>query len=137
MAQRTKKRRRRIPVQLELRRRTWGGVRRGAGRKPGPQPRTLHRARPLLASRFPVHVTLRVDESLPDLRDEFLSAQLQDCLREGKQREGFRLVHYCILTHHLHLIVEARDADALTQGIRGLCLRLARRINTFARRRGR
>jgi len=128
---------RRRPVQLELRRRGRGGPRPGAGRKPGPVRRTPHRARRPLASRFAVHVTLGVDESLPDLRGEFLSAQLQDCLREGKERDGFRLVHYCLLTHHLHLIVEARDADALTQGIRGLSVRLARRINTFAGRFGR
>lgn len=91
----------------------------------------------MLASRFPVHITLRVDESLPDLRDELLSAELQQALREGKQRDGFRLVHYCILTHHLHLIVEAPHAQCLTEGIRGLCVRLARCINRFARRRGR
>ena len=84
-----------------------------------------------------MHVTLRVDESLPDLRDEVLSEQLQQSLCEGKQREGFRLVHYCILTHRLHLIVAAPDADALTEGIRGLCVRLARRINRFAARQGR
>ncbi len=137
MAQRTKKRPRRIPVQLELRRRSWGGVRRGAGRKAGPEPRTLHRSRPLLASRFPVHVTLRVDESLPDLRDEVLSPEIQQSLRDGKERDGFRLVHYCILTHHLHLIVEAPDAKTLTEGIRGLCVRLARCINRFAARQGR
>lgn len=99
--------------------------------------RTPHRARPALASRFPVHITLRVDDSLPDLRDELLSGQLQECLRDGKQREGFRLVHYSIMTHHLHLIVEALDAAALTEGIRGLCVRLARCINRFAGRFGR
>lgn len=108
----SRKQARRPPVQLQLRprrQRTWGGAREGAGRKP----------------------------SLPDLRDEFLSRQLQDCLRDGKQRQGFRLVHYCILTHHLHLIVEAVDASALTKGVRALSIRLARCINRFAGRSGR
>ncbi len=84
-----------------------------------------------------MHVTLKLVESLPDLRDEDVSWQIEECLAAGKGGERFRLVHYCILTHHLHLIVEAADADALTQGIRGLCVRLARRINRIAGRSGR
>ncbi len=133
MALRTTKspssRARRRPVQLPLRPNAndkRGGFRERAGRKPGAVRSTAHRARPALASRFPVHVTLRVDDSLPDLRDEVLCPELQKCLRAGKQRQGFRLVHYCILTHHLHLIVEAPGAAALSEGVRGLCVRLAR-----------
>ena len=129
--------RQRRPVQLELRRRGRGGPRDGAGRKPGAVRPTPHRARPALASRFPVHVTLKVDPSLPDLRDEDLSSQIEECLGQASGGQLIRLVHYCILTHHLHLIVEAADADALTQGIRGLCVRLARCINRFAGRQGR
>jgi hypothetical protein len=89
------------------------------------------------AARYPLHVTLKVDQTLPDLRQEGLSEQLEDCLGQGKEREGFRLVHYSILSHHLHLIVEAASAEGLTQGIRGLSVRLARRINRFCGRRGR
>jgi len=126
-----------LQLGLDLRKRTWGGARAGAGRKPGAVRRTAHRARPALASRFPVHVTLKLDPSLPDLRDEDMSGQLEQCLGQGKAARRFRLVHYCILTHHLHLIVEAADADALTQGIRGLSVRLARCVNRFSRRKGR
>jgi hypothetical protein len=63
--------------------------------------------------------------------------ELEECFRAGREREGFRLVHYSVLTHHLHLIVEAADAASMTEGIRGLCVRLARRINRFAARKGR
>ena len=137
MARPAQTRCKRRPAQLGLRFRTWGGARKGAGRKPGLLRRTAHRGRPRLASRYPVHVTLRVDDSLPDLRGEHLSPEIEECLGQGKEREGFRLVHYSILSHHLHLIVEAQNADALTQGIRGLCVRLARRINRVTGRRGR
>ena len=137
MAQPGKKPRGSRPAQLRLALSTWGGAREGAGRKPGAVRPAPHRGRPPLASRFPVHVTLKVDPSLPDLRGEDLSWQIEDCLGQGKQREGFRLVHYSMLTHHLHLIVEACNADALTQGIRGLSVRLARRINRVCDRRGR
>jgi len=126
-----------LQLGLDLRKRSWGGARPGAGRKARAVRPTPHRSRPALASRFPVHVTLKLDESLPDLRDEHLSSQIEQCLGQGKTARRFRLVHYCILTHHLHLIVEAADADALSQGIRGLSVRLARCLNRFARRQGR
>jgi hypothetical protein len=39
----------------------WGGRRKGAGRKPNQErPGVCHATRPVLARRFPVHVTLRV-----------------------------------------------------------------------------
>ena len=60
---------RKRPPQLSLRLRSWGGRRKGAGRKPGPGGTGVsHRVRPKLASRFPVHVGLQVDKQLPSLR---------------------------------------------------------------------
>jgi hypothetical protein len=84
-----------------------------------------------------VHVTLKVDPSLPNLR---LLAQLrviEECLRQGKEREGFRLVHYSVQAHHLHLIVEAYSAEALSAGIKGLSVRIAKRLNATLGRTGR
>ena len=39
--------------------------------------------------------------------------------------------------NHLHLIVEAQSAEALSSGMRGLAVRLARRVNALLFRRGR
>jgi hypothetical protein len=39
--------------------------------------------------------------------------------------------------HHLHLIVEAADAVALSRGIQGLAVRIARAVNRALGRRGR
>jgi putative transposase len=122
--------------QLGLTFRTWGGRREGAGRKRGPRPRTPHRAVPPLASRHPVHVTLKVDEALPSLRGAALRSHVEECLRRGREREGFRLVHYSIQEHHLHLIVEAASARMLRGGVSGVTIRLARRINRVFRRKG-
>jgi putative transposase len=128
----------RRPVQLGLPRCAGrGGRREGAGRKPGPQRRTPHRALPPLASRHPVHVTLKVDDALPSLRSAELWPSVEEGLRAGRERDGFRLVHFSVQCHHLHLIVEARDAEALSHGVRGLGVRLARRINAVLDRRGR
>jgi putative transposase len=123
--------------QLGLTFRTWGGRREGAGRKRGPRPRTPHRAVPPLASRHPVHVTLKVDEALPSLRGAALRSHVEECLRCSREREGFRLVHYSVQEHHLHLIVEAKSAQALRGGVSGLTIRLARRINRVLGRTGR
>src|SRR6266480_3127143 len=59
----------RMPTQLELRPRTWGGKRPGAGRKPsGRKVGVPHRTRPSHQTRHPVHVTLRALRGLPSLR---------------------------------------------------------------------
>jgi REP element-mobilizing transposase RayT len=123
--------------QLKLRLCTWGGARAGAGRKPGKTRPTPHRARPALASRHPVHVTLKTDGALPSLRSKRLYGEVKEAVRQGKERQGFRVVHFSVQPHHLHLIVEAGGAGALSQGIRGLSVRLARRINVLLGRRGR
>jgi len=131
----TRRKRRRRPRQLELRARSWGGRREGAGRPSlGRVPRVT---RPSLASRFPVHVTLKLDESLPNLRSKPLVRVIEPCLRQGKEREGFRLVHYSVQAHHLHLVVEAHSAQALAAGIKGLSVRIAKRLNAALGRSGR
>jgi hypothetical protein len=92
---------------------------------------------PPLASRHPVHVTLKVDEALPSLRGAELRSHVEECLRRGREQEGFRLVHYSIQEHHLHVIVEAKSAQTLRGGVSGISIRLARRINRVLGRRGR
>jgi len=117
--------------------RSWGGKRRGAGRKPqGAKAGVPHRPRPALASRFPVHVTLRVRKGLPSLRSRKAYKAVEQALLRGCERQGFRLVHFCILKNHVHLIVEAKDAVVLARRIQGLAISLARRLNKRLGRRG-
>jgi REP element-mobilizing transposase RayT len=47
---------------------------------------------------------------------------------------GFDVVHYSLQHDHIHLIVEAVDAHALSCGMRRLVIRLANRINAVVRR---
>ncbi len=134
----TRKNRRR-PVQLELRdtreKPTHGGKRKGAGRKPTGI--VSHAARPRLAARFPVHVTLKLAPELPSLREGPLLPVVEACLSKVKEQKRFRLVHYSIQDHHLHLIVEAADARSLSLAIQGLAVRIARGANRGHARRGR
>ncbi len=48
----------------------------------------------------------------------------------GATSDGFRLAHHAILSNHLHFIVEA-DACALSGGVNGLLVRIARALNAL------
>jgi len=107
----------------------------GAGRKrlAAGLRRTPHRSRPAHRAAHPVHVTLRA--CLRSLRSQFVAPTVLGALRAA-YRADFRVVHHSIQANHLHLIVEARTKAALSSGMRGLAVRLARRINRLLFRRG-
>ena len=113
----------------------WGGKRDGAGRKAGPHPRVLHRARPAHSDRHPVHLTLRSRPEVTSLRSPRVLAALVAAICAA-QRDSFRVAHYSAQEGHLHLIVEATDALALERGIRGLLVRVARAVNRVLQRHG-
>jgi hypothetical protein len=48
----------------------------------------------------------------------------------------FRLCHYAVLNDHLHLICEAAGREALSRGLQGLLIRIARALNKLWSRRG-
>lgn len=115
----------------------WGGARAGAGRKPkGERAGVPHRTRASLASRFPVHVTTRIGKGLPSLRRRRTRFVLERAFRRGKDRFGFRLVQYSVQSNHLHLLAEARDRRALSRGLQGLFVRVARGLNKHWGRKG-
>ena len=57
------------------------------------------------------------------------------CIREA-QRVDFRSVHDSVQSDHVHLIVEADDKQALSNGMKGLGCRVARTLNQLWRRSG-
>ena len=113
-----------------------GGARRGAGRKPRAAHlrQTPHRARPMHRKAHPVHVTLRA--GLRILRTQRVARTLLSGLCDSN-RDSFRIVQYSVQENHIHLIVEADDTKTLTSGVRGLMVRMARRVNRLLRRHGR
>ena len=117
--------------------RTWGGKRKGAGRKPvGKRAGVEHVTRAVLKARFPVHVTWRLDGSW-NLRSGRCFTVLKRAMYGGAARFGFRLVHYAVMGNHMHLIVEAGDRKALWRGMQGLGVRIAKRMNRLMGRSGR
>src|SRR4051794_5855562 len=51
-------------------------------------------------------------------------------------RFGVHLVHFSVQGNHLHMIVEAPDAESLARAMKGLEVRMARALNRVMRRRG-
>jgi REP element-mobilizing transposase RayT len=51
-------------------------------------------------------------------------------------RDDFRIVHFSVMTNHLHLIVEADDQRSLARAMQGLKIRIAKRLNRIWGRKG-
>jgi REP element-mobilizing transposase RayT len=107
-----------------------GGRRHGAGRKrSGPKTGGAHRKRPALSSQHPVQLTWRTVRDLPRLRQRCFYEALRRVLVRYLAGDDFRVVHISIQHNHLHLLVEAANAKALTQGAQSFAINAARAIN--------
>ncbi len=116
---------------------TWGGKRKHAGRKrQGPRKRVSHTTRPALASRFPVHVTVRLAPGMPRLRGRKAAKALRHAFVHGCDRGRFRICQFSVQGNHVHLVCEAADAIALARGIQGWKIRVTRRLNRLWHRCG-
>jgi REP element-mobilizing transposase RayT len=114
----------------------WGGRRLGAGRKPAPDARILHRSREGFGASQACHVTVKMLPEVPSLRSVRLVRELECSFAKLRRRRDFRLVHYVLQADHAHLIVEAKDPEALGRGMKALGARLARAVNRIFRRKG-
>ena len=136
-AKASKGRRARKPKQAELPFPSWGGARKGAGRKPKRGVAGMpHRPREERKKQHPLHVTLKLCAHLPRLRRKAEYAAVRAAFVKGKDRFGFRLCHYAVLNDHLHLVCEATDRTAVHRGVKGLAIRLARALNKLWARKG-
>lgn len=115
---------------------TWGGYRPGAGRK-RKSDELPHQQRPDFDGRHPVRVTLRMRDDVPNLRTRKLFEQVKEALQESANRNGCRVVHYCVQRDRVHLIVETKGKDAMRRGMVGLQGRITRRLNHLLGREGR
>ena len=112
-----------------------GGPRPGSGRPRGN--RTSHAARMRFHKPTPVHVTLRMKAHVWNLRSRRCSTRIRAAFAEARGRFGARLVDYSVQGNHLHLILEADDSAALSRGMQGLAIRIAKALNALMGRKGR
>ncbi|MFN7976231.1 MAG: hypothetical protein U0166_28515 [Acidobacteriota bacterium] len=113
-----------------------GGKREGAGRPRCGRGGVPHRARPEVSRHHPIHLTLRIHKEAGKIRNWEAARVLRKAFREGRERFGFRLVHFSVQDTHLHLIVESEGKESLYRGATGLAVRIARGINRLRGRRG-
>jgi hypothetical protein len=114
----------------------WGGARDGAGRPPGPRPRTEHRPRERFARWAPEHVTLRILPDALDLDTELGLWIFSEGIASVHRRELFRLIAYTLQGDHAHLVVEADAAAGLSRGMSELGRHLAWGVNAALERTG-
>ena len=115
----------------------WGGARVGAGRKKSGRAGVAHRARPALSGHEPLHLTLRVVPGVSSLRGAKAYALIRAAIGAGCARFGFRVLHFVVLSNHLHFLVEADNAGALSKGAGALQVRIAKALNKLFERSGR
>jgi putative transposase len=123
-------------AQQELPFRGWGGKRKGAGRKrQSPRANVPHRPRDEFR-KGALHVTLRIRREVWNLRTHRCFRALCRAFAAGCERFGFRLVHFSVQGNHIHMIVEAPDAETLARAMKGIEVRMARALNKVMNRRG-
>ena len=70
------------------------------------------------------------------LRTDKRFRHIKRAFRDGGDRFGLRLAEFSVQSKHVHLIVEADGKRALSRGLQGLAIRIARGVNRASRRRG-
>lgn len=121
-------------INRQIRERASGkNVRPGLGRpKKKNNDRMPHQRRAGLSDKTAVHVTVHLRAHVPNLRARrrFNVIKLA-FVRFCRARPGFRLVHFSVLSNHLHFIVEADSKPALSMGMQKLLHSISRRLNAL------
>jgi REP element-mobilizing transposase RayT len=79
---------------------------------------------------------MRLKKGLPSLRHQALAGLVFSVFRTARENLNTRLVQFSLQSNHLHLIVETAGKADLSRAMKGLAVRLARRLNERLRRRG-
>ena len=87
------------------------------------------RPAPPRPSRGAVHAVIKVRRGVPSLRQARCMKAIWYALVAAKAAYKMRVVHFCVQRNHIHLIIEAASRKALLSGMRGLSIRLSKRLN--------
>src|SRR5262249_22308709 len=109
--------------QLEFKRtKGWGGKRRGAGR-PNRTGTVSHGKREQVDFRKPLNITIKIKEKTVNLRSQIVFNALVEACKKAKQFD-YHVIQFSILRDHIHMIVEAKNNEALDKGTKSLHGRL-------------
>jgi REP element-mobilizing transposase RayT len=95
-----------------------------------------HARRPVQTPNVPVHVTFRLVDGLPRLRNRRGYQLVQRAMLFANRLEEVRVCHMSIQQNHLHLIVEADDEKALARAMKRFAVSFAKNLNRVLGRGG-
>jgi putative transposase len=96
-----------------------------------------HVRRPPVSPHRPHHVTVKTVRTTWNLRSQRCFAPIRHALAAARRGAGFRVVQFSVQHDHMHMIVEADDRRAMSEGLRALLIRVARGLNRTMRAHGR
>ena len=111
-----------------------GGVREGAGR-PKKKGSCSHKARAKVDMRKPLHLTAGVRKGVVFLRSPKIGREFRNAIKR-LQKFGLNVNHYTIQGNHFHMIVEAKDNQALSRGMNSLGSRLGKFLRRLSLGKG-
>jgi hypothetical protein len=112
-----------------------GGPGRGQGRKlaPGKRRSVSHRSRAAFRRSQPIHASMKVLDGVVSKSDGLRKMDIYQAVRRATltaaRRDGMRVVHVSLQSSHIHLLVEADGRSALSRGMQGFAISLAKWIN--------
>ena len=94
-----------------------------------------HIPRPDLNSKTPAHINIKVRKDIPNLRRKSIYKMLKIGVKKARIK-GLKVIHFALVSNHLHLIIEADGNKELAQGMRSFLISFAMNINNSLKRRG-
>ena len=79
---------------------------------------------------------MKFKKDLGNLRRKRNFETIEKALVLGKDRGDFRVCQFSVQRDHIHLLCEAKHAAALSRGLQGLCIRIAKQLNSVLQRKG-
>lgn len=111
--------------QLDLNVSSWGGRRKGSGKRRIHSKGVSHRKREKVTRHTPTHVNMKYKASIKN--KNFLRILKKAILNSRKK--GLRIIHYSVQSNHVHFIIEADNNQLLERGMRSLTVTLVKGIN--------
>ena len=108
-------------------------VRPPPGRPPSKNSGVSHHPRPALGQKSALHITLKATRLVPNLRTRRRFAVIKNAFVKfcAPKELGFRLIHFAVLSNHVHFVVEADSKRALSMGMQKLLHSISRRLNAL------
>jgi REP element-mobilizing transposase RayT len=100
----------------------------GAGRPKGRSKHYIpHLKREKIPKQTPVHVTIKINKEYKGLRSKAFLNMLKHAIKKARLK-GLAVIHFTVQIDHIHLFLEPKNNQKLTQGMRSLICSLAERV---------